>query len=440
MERRQCFSPAMRRMMSSNMNIKSSFKEDKTGLLVLIIVAGFAAAVVYHYVIGYYLGKPWPANTFLHTPDAHFSDFNLVVRQSAGLDPFANDIGGFAGSPFGQFLGYLFSVLRASWLQLGIFFGSFFAVLILMARHYLYGVKSKLDSHGWLVLFAITFLTYPVLFAVDRGNFDLLACALLFLFAFTYGNQKYKTSAVFLGLAIAIKPLAAVLGMVYVFDKRYKDGLLVIFNVVFLTALSLSLLKGGLFAQTEKFLDALSNTTGYLLAGNQQAFNSDLYGLLTVATQFIGNRLGQEIYLPGYPEVRYYYAIAAIVVFIYFAFYLWRKHPPLWQVLAVLMILLILLPFNSADYRLTYLLVPLLMYLGSREAVRNEMLIVIIWGLLLIPKNYYNIQGFQNIGVVINPLLLIGLLISIIPDAFSIRGMISIFRSGHTGIPAKEQI
>jgi hypothetical protein len=426
--------------MRDNINAKPSLREDKTGLLVLIIIIGFAAAVIYHYVIGYYLGRAWPANTFLHTPQAHFWDFTLVVRQSAGLDPFANDIGGFAGSPFGQFVGYLFSVLRATWLQLLIFFGSFFAVMILMAKHYLYGVKSKLDSHGWLTIFAITFLTYPVLFAVDRANFDLLACALIFLFAFAYGNQKYKTSAVFLALAIAIKPIVVLLGLVYVFDKRYQEILLVILSVGFLTALSLSLFEGGLFVEIRRYLDALGFTAGYLSSGNQQAFNSDLYGLLTVVTQFVGNRLGRDIFLPGYPEAKYYYAIAAIVVFIYFAIYLWRNHPPLWQVLAVLMILLILLPFNSADYRLTYLLVPLLMYLGSREAVRNEMLIVILWGLLLIPKNYYNLQGFQNIGVVINPLLLIGLLISIIPGAFSIKGVVSLFRSDDRTITAKEQI
>ena len=426
--------------MSSNINIKPSLKGDKIDLFILIIIIGFAAAVVYHYVIGYYLGRPWPANTFLHTPEAHFWDFILVARQSAGLDPFTKDIGGFAGAPFAQFIGYLFSIIQATWLQLCIFFGSFFVVFILMAKHYLYGLKSRLASHQWLAIFAITFLTYPVLFAVDRANYDLLACALLLFFAFTYGSQKYRASTVFLALAVAIKPLVIILGLIYVFDKRYKDGLIVIFGAVLLSALSLSLFKDGFFLETQKYLDALFNTTGYLSAGNQQAFSSDLYGLLTVAIQFVGNRLGRDIYLPSYPEARIIYAILAVIVFIYFAIYLWKKHLPLWQVLAALTILLILLPFYSADYHLMYLLVPMLMYLGFQEQKRNELLIIILLGLLFIPKNYYTLQSFQNIGVVINPLLLIGLLISIIPGAFSLKGIISIFRSGDTGIKAEEQI
>jgi len=427
-------------MMSRNINIKPSLKEDKTGLLVLIIIIGFAVAVIYHYVFGYYLGKPWPANTFLHTPEAHFWDFTLVVRQSAALDPFGSDIGGFAGAPFAQFLGYLFSIIPATWVQLSIFFGSFFITLTLVAKHYLYGIKSIRASHRLLAIFAITFLTYPVLFAVDRGNFDLLACVLLLLFAFTYGSQKYKASAVFLALAAAIKLYPSIFIVVYILDKKYKDALLVIFIAVFLTALSLSLFNGGFFLETQKYLHALLDTSGYLSAGNQQAFNSDLYGFLTVATQFFGHGLGRDIYLPAYPEARIIYTISAFILFIYFVFYLWKKQLLLWQVLAVLTILLILLPFNSLDYRLTYLLVPMLMYLGFREPTRNGLLIIILFGLLLIPKNYYTIQSFQNIGVVINPLLLIGLLLTIIPGAFSPKGMISVFWSGGTRIPAKEQI
>jgi hypothetical protein len=430
--------------MSKNMSLENlsymKKKEEKTSLLVLIIVAGFFVAVVYHYVMGYYLGKPWPYNTFLHRPDVRFWDFQLVVEQSAALDPFRYDIGGFAGAPFAQFIGYLFSIIKATWLQLCVFFGSFFIVFILMAKHYLYGIKSKLASHQWLAIFAITFMTYPVIFAMDRANFDLLVCILLLLFAFTYASQKYKASTVFLALAIAIKPLIFILGLIYILDKRYKDILLVVFNAVFLSALSLALFKSGLFAEAQKYFSMLLGTFSYLAAGSQQAFTSDLYGMLTVVIQFIGQGLGREIYLPDYTQARIIYAVLAAIVFIYFVIYLWKNRLPLWQVLSALTILLILLPFNSADYHLTYLFVPMLMYLGFKEQTRNELLIIILWGLLLIPKNYYTLQSFQNIGVIINPLLLIGLLISIIPGAFSPKGIISIFKPVQTEIQIEELV
>ena len=402
-------------------------KEEKISLLVLIIVAGFSIAVVYHYVMGYYLGKPWPANTFLCQPGvlSRFNDFNAVVRQSAALDPFGQNLYGFVGAPFGQFVGYLFSLIPAL-LRLPIFFGSFFIVFILMVKHYLYGLRSRLASYQLLAIFAIVFLTYPVLFAVDRANFDLLVVACLFLFAFTYERQKYKASTVFLALAIALKPLAAIFIIVYVIDKKFRHGLLVIFNTVFLTVLSLSIFKDGLFVETPKYFQALFNNVDSRFS--LPTFSSDLWSLLTVGMKFVGDRLGTTIDLPAHPVARIAYATIVITVSIYFVIYLWEKPKPLWKTMAVLAILIILLPYNSHDYTLTYFLVPMLMYLATDERTRNDLLIVVLWGLLLVPKNYYRLESPQNIGMIINPLLLIGLLICIIPGAFSIKGIASTLR------------
>jgi hypothetical protein len=407
---------------------KPMLKDEKISLLVLIVVVGFCIAVVYHYVMGYYLGKPWPANTFLHDPDvrARFMDFKLVVLQSAALDPFGQDVGGFAGSPFGQFVGYLFSLIRPAFLRLFIFFGSFFAVFFLMVKHYLYGLKSRFTSYQLLAVIVIVFLTYPVLFGVDRANFDLLVVPCLFLFGLTYERRKYAASTVFLALAIALKPYTAIFAIVYFLDKRFRDGLLVIFNAVFLTVLSLSLFKGGLFAETKNYFSALSNAVDFLSGGGQQVFTSDLYSLLTVIMRSVGDVLNTNINLPAHPGVKVSYAVIAALLSIYLAIRLWQQPKPLWKTMAVLTILIILLPINSHDYRLMYLFIPMLMYLATKDKTRNDLLIVILWGLLLVPKNYYPLQHPpQNIGMIINPLLLIGLLICIVPDAFSIKGISS---------------
>jgi hypothetical protein len=406
---------------------KAMIKEEKVSLLVLIITVGFFAAVVYHYVMGFLLSKTWPENTFLFRPDVAFWDFYRVLDQSADLNPYLKDMGGFAGGPFGHLVGYLFSVMHIRWLQLCIFFTSFFTVFILMVKHYLYDLKSKLTSYQMLTIFIIVFFTYPVLFAVDRANFDMLVCVFIFLFAFTYVKQKYKVSAIFLSLAIAIKPYTIILIMVYIFNKRYKDCLLVVFNTIFLTALSLFLFKDGLFLEIQKFFSAAFNTFNYLAAGGQIEYTSDLYSSLTVVVQFIGNLLGIDgngstIFLPAYREFTILYILLAIITIIYFIIYLWGRPQPLWKVMAVLSILMVLLPIASHDYRLIYLLVPMLMYMADDERTSNDLFIVILLGLIFIPKNYY------KIGIVINPLLLVGLLISIIPGAFTINGVRSTLR------------
>jgi hypothetical protein len=85
--------------------------------------------------------------------------------------------------------------------------------------------------------------------------------------------------------------------------------------------------------------------------------------------------------------------------------------------MAVLTISIILLPYSTNDYRLVYLFVPLFMYIASAEKSPLDMPITILWGLLLIPKNYYHIVSDDaNIGMIINPLLLVGLLVLLVCD------------------------
>jgi len=404
-------------------------REQKVALLILIVVVGFFIAVADHYVMGYYLGKSWPANTFLFRPWDRFFDFTLVVRQSAELDPFGQDIGGFAGAPFPHLLGYLFSLVQPEFLQLSIFFSVFFVAFILMVGHYLRDLQPP-SSHRWLAVFVILFLTYPVLFAVDRANFDLLVLPLLFIFALTYPEQ-HKASAVALGLAIALKPYAAIFIVLYIFDRRYRDSLLALFSAVFLSILSLALFKDGLFAETQKYFDELFRLGSDLSAGSQLFYTSDLYGWLTVVTKFIGDtlNLSTPVYLPDHPNVTLAYAVLASVVAAYFIIHLWERPRPLWKTMAVLTTLIILLPLNSHDYRLILLFVPMLIFVALNMTSRNDLLIVVLWGLLLVPKNYYPLNSLhQNIGMLVNPVLLAGLLLCVAPTAFTKSGIASTVR------------
>ncbi len=56
--------------------------DKKIDLLCLIIVIGFFSAVAFHYYMGSYLGRSYPYNTFLFSPNDHFNDFFNVLRGS----------------------------------------------------------------------------------------------------------------------------------------------------------------------------------------------------------------------------------------------------------------------------------------------------------------------------------------------------------------------
>ena len=50
-------------------------REQKINWACIILLAGFVSGVVYHYVQGAYLGRPYPDNTFLFRPADRGSDF-----------------------------------------------------------------------------------------------------------------------------------------------------------------------------------------------------------------------------------------------------------------------------------------------------------------------------------------------------------------------------
>jgi hypothetical protein len=395
--------------------VKPLSKSQKLSLLILIIVVGFSISVLYHYVQGVYLHETYPKNTFLFRPWDRFNDFYNPVRNSGDLDPYRPDKSVFgAGNPFIHLVAYLFSLIRPLELSWLIFLFSFFVALVLLVKHYLYGLNSKTSLHQFLPIFVLVFLTYPVIFAVDRSNFDLIICISIFLFALAYERQRFKTSTVFLAVAAAMKPVACVYAVIYIINRKFKEALLLALSVILMSVVSLSLFKDGLFVETRKFIESQSYQVDEQASSALSMFRSDFYNFLITVVKSVSKLFGAGIELRGNSAFLLSYTVLAVAIFGFFVVYLWKRPQPLWRVMGILTILLILLPYNSGDYRLTYLFVPLLMYLAIKEETRNDRLIVVLWGLLLIPKNYYSISGEQNIGMIINPLILVGLLLLLV--------------------------
>jgi len=69
----------------------------------------------------------------------------------------------------------------------------------------------------------------------------------------------------------------------------------------------------------------------------------------------------------------------------------------------------------------------MLIHLAMNKTTRNDLLVAVLWGLLLVPSNYYHLDFPHNVGMVINPLPVIALLICRTLDAFSKRGSAAAF-------------
>jgi hypothetical protein len=80
-----------------------------------------------------------------------------------------------------------------------------------------------------------------------------------------------------------------------------------------------------------------------------------------------------------------------------------------WRKVALLVCALNLLPVVSGDYKLLHLFIPLYLFINENEPERLDWVFTALFGLLLIPKNYYRIPSLPeaSISVLANPLLML---------------------------------
>ena len=147
-------------------------RNAKIYILSFAILAGFICAVAFHYVQGFYYGYPYPKNTFLFYPREAQFDFFDVIKDAHTLNPYFGYQS--AQYPFLIIIGYLFSLIPNN---------PYLVYIVIISTSFLFlniaflMVENKVASATHILI--ITFLSYPFLIAIDRGNFE----SLLFLLA-----------------------------------------------------------------------------------------------------------------------------------------------------------------------------------------------------------------------------------------------------------------
>ena len=148
--------------------------------------------------------------------------------------------------------------------------------------------------------------------------------------------------------------------------------------------------------------------TVYVFVKGWITYNHSLFDLFKVAAIVACAIMGREV-----PDAAFFTACAK-PYFIFTALlatattlYLARKETALWKQLTLCIIMMDLLPYASADYKLLNLFIPFCFFLKAKPG-RNDFAYALLFGLLMIPKNYV-ITHTLMLGIVANPLLLIAL-------------------------------
>jgi hypothetical protein len=354
---------------------------------------GFCLAVFFHYALGVYAGKGYPYNTFLFVPVDRFSDFYRVVEANQNLNPFFGPHHMYQ-YPLLNFFGFLFSLMP---LQFAIVVYIYIiAGFMIMACSYFIRLGTR--PTNWKDVFILSFLTSPFLYVLDRCNFDGFMFIFLTIFIYFFMNEKYLLSAFFLSLAIAMKPFPAVFLLLFVAEKKYRDAILTVASTVIITAIILFFFKGGFVANLlatisiSSFPDVIGES-GYFSANNFVFHSMSVFTMLKV--YFIETGAIQNIDMAVFSSL-YVKIMAALLIPI--SLYVIFVEKELWKRAAILSIIMVIFPQISGTYRLMYMFVPLFLFLKNEVPAKNDYLYTVLFGLLLIPKNYYYLPNTVTDG------------------------------------------
>lgn len=417
-------------------------RDTKIKLLSAIIIIGFSVAVFYHYILGSYLGNGEPLNSFLFPARDRFNDFFNMVQSVKGLDPYNYEIKPnsniyFAYPPFGEIFFYPFTLIGNKFLALFIYFAIFLAVWMIFVNKN-FSQSNRVDNA--ICIFSISFLTYPFLFAVDRANLELYTFLLLCGFIFFYNASKNHIlllSLLSLSLAIAMKAFPAIFLILLVKQKRWKEILMVIAGAILITFFSLLCFQGSILENIyamKRNQDNLSQA--YIIGSSGWAYGGNLFGLLKVIIAFLVKitNLGvdfidkKQLFMNWVSMATKLYSLLSFTLLLLTSIYIIAKEKKMWKMAALLVIAINFLIPLSGDYRLLSIFIPLAFFVNEEKPSKYDLIYVILFGLLLIPKNYFIIpqmtaQGL-SISVILSPLLMLILGCLIIKEGYNKENVI----------------
>jgi hypothetical protein len=413
--------------------VDPNVKRRRVRLLVTIVLVGTLASIVWHYVSSYYVGQGYPRSTFLFIPADHFNDWNnLYIGAQEFLRGVPWQFGYF---PFGGLATVTTTVLPTT-VGLILMIVLFLSVLAVMLRRWVLDCDEHplTKAQGIVILVG---LSYPVLFVLDRANVEMLIFVFIAgFFYFTYVRECAWMAALCLAAAIAFKLYPATLLLLLLAERRFKPLVLTVIIAGGLTAISVGLLavvghysladvwqmNAGGIAQFQQTM---------VIDGDGVAHSHTLWGLVGLLQML------RQHAVAGWQTTLY--EVAAAAAFLVLAVHAVFRETERWKLVLLATVPWLLLPYVSFDYTLIQLYFPLVFFLNARRVSRWDVVYVALFGILLVPVDYYyvfpdnNVLHDMSISVIIYPASLVALVLLAILDVQRAAGHNNAERSENRG-------
>lgn len=395
-------------------------KDSKINLISAIILVGFALAVFFHYVMGAYLHHSYPYNTFLFAPHGRFSDFFDSIRHASQLNPYfvESKLEPAVYFPFAYLFLYLIFLIGKTF-TFSLIISIFLLALFLVYFNYKF-LKTENSEKISLFknIFIFSFLSYPFLFVIDRGNIESFVFIFIALFFYFYLKKDYMKGIIFLSFAIAMKMYPGIFLLLFLKDKKYREIAYAVFLTFALTFTSLLIFKGSLYSNIHGMFSGLNYfKNAYIIGSMGTNYNSSLFGIIKICVLSLKKLSWAAPFLSVKISAAVFSVLSLISVGLS-SLYVLFVEKTLWKQTAILTIVMILLMPVSFDYKLISLFIPVWLFINSDDKSKHDIVYAVLFGLLLIPKQYYFVHSDISISVFLNPLIMIIMLILIIDEGF----------------------
>lgn len=391
-------------------------KSQKVTILSSIVLVGFVFGVIFHYIVGFYMHAGEPYNSFLYPSSWAFCDIFGILPYIKDFKPYQDITLWVVYFPLTYLFMLPFAFIKNKIIAYLIYISGFIAYLIFMnIKNFSCKNLSKLQN--FQNIFIITAISYPVLYTLDKGNFDMYLFVLLGFWTYAFKNEKYGLSAFLLAIINACKPFTLYFLLLYLMKKRYKECFFSIILTALLVICGFMIIPDNFFNQIIILIKSLALYKQTYAIGTNMGigFSSSIFmPLKTIMLHF--STASQDVI-----NFVKFYDYSCHIITIITLFFVW-KEKIFWKQLTLLICNFLLLPYCTYDYKFIFLFIPLWLFMNEKEKSKLDLTYLILFALLFVPKNliiYFpliknGVSNWLSLSAIINPIIILLLTLLII--------------------------
>jgi len=392
--------------------------EKKIQFFSFAIFTAIGVFLLYSYLIRRYFHVSYPYGDFLFTPKDLFMDFFNINKGLQTLNPYKGGCQSYP--PFILLIAHIISVLSSNTtssakemfysfsgrLSYLIVFGGMASIITVILYRKVRKASNCTVMQSLLFVCSVI-MSVPFLFVLDRGNYLIFSLVFFILFCVNY-ETKSELSAVFLGLAAAIKIYPGLLCFIFLVDKRYRGFFISVASCIAVSLISMLFFEGSIIDQLRGFIHGLSGySSGYSNWVMDIYFTTGLSTLIKLPLLLLF-----RFDIPSTIPVMFIHATISLAL-IAFTFISIQKYTCAWKKIMQLTALMVFIIPNSYVYTLTFLIGPLILFILNKESFSSDKILLSLLITLFIPLSYIYFGRSRNC-----------ISISIIVDIFALAGIV----------------